>query len=172
MNLKKIILCFFSLLLSDYTNAKSFNKISLCKVDEIDLVSCQINEPKKRIVSICHDKRKNVTEYKFGKKNKIELTQIFTPEKNLLRWTDVATGTVYFGFKNGQAYYSLGVPQKRYGAKTFLEVTSTNQKMLFQKECTENSFGETDKKLSTIKNVPDDKVRNGGFDFPAMFYTK
>lgn len=68
MSLKKIILCFFLLLLSGYINAKSFNRVSLCAIEEIDLVSCQINEPKKRIVSICHDTIKNVTEYKFGKK--------------------------------------------------------------------------------------------------------
>lgn len=35
---------------------------------------------------------------------------------------DIATGTVYFVFKNGRAYCSLGVSHESYGSKVFLEV--------------------------------------------------
>ena len=83
---------------------------------------------------------------------------------------DIATDTVYFVFKNGISYYSLGVSHESYGSKVFLGVFTVNRKNLFQKECTTNSFGEAKAKLKTIKDVEDSVIRESGFDFPIIFY--
>lgn len=103
-------------------------------------------------------------------KNKIELIKFFDKKNNLLRWTDISTGTIYFGFKNNETLYSLGVPSEAYGSKVFLEAFTNKGKNLFEKECTTNSFGETRKKTNTIKDVEDSVIRNSGFDFPVMFF--
>lgn len=172
MNFKKIIRVIFTIPLISLSHAKSLNTVTLCSANEIDIASCQIAESKKRIVSICHDEKKNKTEYRFGKRNKVELIQSFDASHKLLRWKDLGTGSTYFGFKNNQTFYSLSIPQEKNEAKAFLEAFTNDGHSKFQKSCTTNSFGETAKKLITIQDVSDRKVRDSGFDFPAMFYKK
>lgn len=114
---------------------------SLCIAGEIPVVSCKINEPQTRIVSICGSTDSQNAVYRFGKKNKVELSKHFTSREPLKRTLVYSAYTTYFHFKNDGYRYIIGVPEEAYGVKAFIDIVSPNGSTN-TKECTTNSFAE------------------------------
>lgn len=121
---------------------------SLCKSFEVSVVSCEVEGRQKKIISICassddHGKTFNNVRYLFGQKNNIQLeysvTQSDTKNK-MYRGVDNGTYTTFFGFKNGAYFYVIGIPEERYGAKTFLNIYKYD-KNISSLQCKTNSFG-------------------------------
>lgn len=140
-------------------------EISLCTSDEVMIASCNLNEKKNRVLSFCASPDKKIVNYRFGFSSKIELDAVFSSEAPLSRWVDVATYTVYLGFRRGKYSYVFGVPQETLGAKAFLDVARDNKDVI-SAECTDNSFGEKNLSSKAIQDVEDESVRNNGFLFP------
>jgi hypothetical protein len=151
---------------ASYVIGANGNEINLCKSDEIEIAACQIDETKERLISFCLDKKRDVINYRFGKKNSIELTTKFTNENKLQRWTDMGTYTVYLGFKRGEYSYSLGIPQETINAKAFLSIKRNRERLGHDKLCVGNSFGDKNISSNSIIDIDDEVVRSGGFDFP------
>lgn len=53
---------------ASYVIGANGNEINLCKSDEIEIAACQIDETKERLISFCLDKKRDVINYRFGKK--------------------------------------------------------------------------------------------------------
>lgn len=163
MNYLSILIVTFA---ASYVIRANGSEINLCTSDEIEIAACKIDEPKQRLVSFCLDKKKDVINYRFGRKNATELVVEFTNKDQLQRWTDAGTYTVYLGFKRGEYSYSFGIPQETIDAKAFLSVKRKGERLGHDKLCTNNSFG--DKKISSnaIVDIDDEIIRDSGFDFP------
>lgn len=138
---------------------------SLCAPDELIIASCQLEEAKSRTVSFCASADRAMVSYRFGLSTNVEINSVFFSDRTLSRWVDLATYTVYLGFRRGEYSYVFGVPQERSGAKSFLDVFKDNKAVMSAK-CTDNSFGEKDVRSSAIKEVADEFVRGYGFVFP------
>ncbi|MBL0455615.1 hypothetical protein JD499_00020 [Aeromonas enteropelogenes] len=151
---------------ASYVISANGNEINLCKSDEIEIAACQIDEPKERLISFCLDKKRDVVNYRFGKKKSMELTTKFTNENQLQRWTDVGTYTVYLGFKRGEYSYSFGIPQETINAKAFLSIKRKGERLGHDKLCVGNSFGDKNISSNAIIDIDDEDVRNSSFDFP------
>ena len=157
---------FISLLLSSFLSTYAYSsEETLCKADEIMIASCQIDEKKSRNLSICSDSDKEKIIYRFGRKNNIEMSVIFSRENRLSRWLDIGTYTTYFGFRKGDYGYSFGVPQQTYGAKAFLDIT-WKDRLIQNHDCVGNSFGETNLLSAAVLDVPDGSIRDNNFLFP------
>ena len=122
-----------------YAEEKSLG--SLCIAGEIPVVSCEINEPQTRIVSICGSTDSQSAVYRFGKKDKVELSKHFTSREPLKRTLVYSAYTTYFHFKNDGYRYIIGVPEEAYGVRAFIDIVSPNGSTN-TKECTTNSFAE------------------------------
>ena len=123
------------------TYAEEENSESLCIAGEIPVVSCEIDEPQSRIVSICGSADSQSAVYRFGKKDKVELSKHFTSKEPLRRTLIYSAYTTYFHFKNDGYRYIIGVPEEAYGVRTFIDIVSLNSS-INTKECTTNSFEE------------------------------
>lgn len=162
----KCLYIFFVTVSASYVISANGNEISLCKSDEIEIAACQIDEPKERLISFCLDNKTDVVNYRFGKKNSMELITTFTNENKLQRWTDVGTYTVYLGFKRGEYSYSFGIPQETINAKAFLSIKRKGETLWHDKLCAGNSFGDKNISSNSIIDIDDEDVRNSSFDFP------
>lgn len=140
---------------------------NLCTLDEVLIASCHLSEKKKRIISFCASADKNLVSYRFGLGSAVELDAVFSNEVPLSRWMDIATYTVYFGFRRGGYSYVFGVPQETLGAKAFLDVERGNKNVM-SVDCTDNSFGEKNLNSKAIQDVEDESVRGNGFLFPPV----
>lgn len=143
---------------------------TLCKTDEIMIASCLLNEKKQRILSLCSSADKLNISYRFGTRSKVELDVIFSNKEPVSRWVDVTTYTTYFGFRLKEYAYVVGIPQERYGATAFLEVTK-NDLGIMDRNCVENSFGEKNLRSDAIQDVEDELVRGNKFLFPPASTT-
>ncbi|MBT8765825.1 hypothetical protein [Metapseudomonas boanensis] len=154
---------FFALL---FFASVAFGKdADLCDANEIMIASCFFDEPQRRILSICADKGGEEIFYRFGRKDKVELSTAFSRNKKISRWIDLGTYTTYFGFRVGKYSYIFGIPEEAYGAKAFLKVKK-NQDEIMSRECTENTFGEKLMAAPSINDVDDEIIRDSGFIFP------
>ncbi|MGO3889203.1 MAG: hypothetical protein ACTJHI_11075 [Psychrobacter sp.] len=123
------------------TYAEEKSSESLCIADEIPVVSCEIDEPQSRVVSICGSADSQSAIYRFGKEDKVELSKHFTSREPLKRTLVYSAYTTYFHFKNDGYRYIIGVPEEAYGVKAFIDIVSPNGSTN-TKECTTNSFAE------------------------------
>jgi hypothetical protein len=137
---------------------------TLCSLDEVVIASCHISA-KNKIVSFCSSSDREKISYRFGVVSKIELEAVFSNNIPLSRWVDVATYTVYLGFKRREYNYVFGVPQETLGAKAFLDVTKGSESIM-SAVCTDNSFGEKNLINTAIRDMEDESVRSNGFLFP------
>ncbi len=158
-----ILILASSVLLSSHVNGTEAN---LCASDETEIAACQLSEPKKRLFSFCTKRNSDVVSYRFGTARNIELEIDFNKENRVQRWTDLATYTVYLGFKRGDYAYSFGIPQETLNAKAFLIVKKGNEQIGHDKTCTSNSFGEKNIPSNAILDVNDEAIRNNRFNFP------
>lgn len=144
---------------------------SLCLEQENIVASCQLNEVKKRKISICYSSLKEKAFYRIGKDiNNLEMTKEFTKNEPLIRWLNLGTYTTYFGFKNGTYYYQIA-DSDRVGQKPFLTVTDKSGKELLDKTCSDISEGNKKFKSNVIVDVDNDVVLNSkNLSFPVMFY--
>ncbi|GAB1108665.1 hypothetical protein [Aeromonas caviae] len=151
---------------TSYVISANGSEINLCSSGEIEIAACKIDEPKQRFISFCLDKKTDVINYRFGRKNATELAVEFTSKNQLQRWTDAGTYTVYLGFKRGEYSYSFGIPQETINAKAFLSVKRKGEQLGHDKLCVDNSFGDKNMSSNAIIEIDDKDVRNSGFDFP------
>lgn len=141
---------------------------SLCTSDEVHVVSCEIESHKKNIISICANsndggKTYDNARYLFGKKNNIQLE--YRVRKNdsknkIYRGVDNGTYTTYFGFQNNAYFYVIGVPEERFGAKTFLNIYK-NDSIVSSLQCKTNSFGMKDLQTNLFTMVDGKELSNG-----------
>ena len=170
--MKQLVIIFvMGLILSTIVRA---DEPTLCEKQEVSVVSCGIKGKQQKIVSICAviDSKtpdKNFIEYRFGTKKNIQLSYKVTrqtTDQKLYRWVDKVTYTTYFGFNKGEFSYSVGVPEERFGALTFVSVKK-NGNDISNLECKTNSFGEKKLNSSLIVDVSDDFLRsNKNLVFP------
>lgn len=123
------------------TNSEEESSDSLCIADEIPVVSCEIDEPQSRVVSICGSADSQSAIYRFGKKDKVELSKKFTSREPLKRTLVYSAYTTYFDFENNGYRYIISVPEEAYGVRAFIDVVSPNGSTN-TKECINNSFEE------------------------------
>ncbi|GAB3050478.1 hypothetical protein GCM10027155_15660 [Acinetobacter apis] len=146
---------------------------NLCFSKETEIMACQLNESKKRNISICYNKEKDQASYRIGTDiNNLEMTKEFTKGEPLLRWLDSSNNTI-FGFKNSSYFYRITVPEENLGAQSFLTVLDKNKKELMLKICVSNSFGEKKQKTQSVIDVDNKTVEkdiNNSIPFPIMFY--
>ncbi|WP_139199074.1 hypothetical protein [Pseudomonas panipatensis] len=141
------------------------NEINLCAVDEVVIASCQLDEVKHRVLSICYKNNGKNVFYRFGRKENVELFVSFSREKRISRWIDFGTYTTYFGFRRGRYSYVLGIPEESYGARAFVKIKKDEEKVM-SRNCIANSFGEKLMRSPLIEDVEDEVVRRSDFIFP------
>lgn len=168
-NVRKVLILTTSFLFAYSASAKN-----LCLSEETEVMACQLNEVKKRSISICYNESKDEAFYRIGKdNNNLEMTKKFTKGEPLLRWLETVSFSTNFGFKNGSYYYQVSVPEETFGANASLEVIDKNKKNVMLKFCTSNSFGKKTQKSKVVVDVDND-VAQGNSDaitpFPVMFY--
>ncbi len=121
---------------------------TLCKSYQVNVMSCEIVGPKKRIVSVCADssdygKSFDGVSYLFGNEREIELEYSADGgdlSRKFYRGTDSTTYTTYIAFKQSGYVYVVGVPEERQGATAFVSVYRGSAK-LKDMSCKTNSFG-------------------------------
>lgn len=138
-------------------NSEAESLDSLCIAGEIPVVSCEIDEPQSRIVSICGSTDSQSVVYRFGKKDKVELSKNFTSKEPLKRTLVDSAYTTYFHFKNDGYRYIIGVPEEAYGVRTFIDIVSPNSSTN-TKECTTNSFKEKKLLSSAIMDLEESEA--------------
>ncbi|MGK2890066.1 hypothetical protein [Klebsiella michiganensis] len=136
-----------------------------CNQDETLIASCDLKGKTRRVAAICLNKKTEHLYYSFNNNGRVELSVDFTQGRKLKRWVDRWTYTTYFGFIRGGYSYVLGVPEERPDAVAFLDLKK-NGNSLSLIDCRTNSFGEKDVKNKNIDDIPDDEVRDNGFNFP------
>jgi hypothetical protein len=141
------------------------SETTLCRINEIVIASCRLDEAKGRVVSFCANTNKNIVTYRVGSNSDLEMDIKFSKRKPVSRWLDIGTYTTYFGFRREAYSYVFGVPQESLGAKAFLEVIK-NDKIIASLDCTDNSYGEKNIDSEAIISVGDDSVRDNEFLFP------
>jgi len=162
--IKKIL--FGVLLIPEAVSALPYSaEMTLCAHNEIMVASCNLDENKNRTLSFCSDATQKIMFYRFGTASDIELEVVFSDKNPVSRWVDIATYTTFLGFRIDKYTYTLGVPEERFGAKAFLEITKNNETIM-TRNCLENSFGEKKLTNTSIFEVDDSKVRNNKFIFP------
>ncbi|WP_367109212.1 hypothetical protein [uncultured Psychrobacter sp.] len=149
----------------------SFEASSLCQKTEVALVSCQMDEPQQRMLAICHAKDLPEVYYRLGTHDKVDQGVTFTVQNPLLRWIDSSAYTTYFGFKDSDQYYNIGVPQETHGAKVFMDIFDQQGQEVANLSCINNSF--VDKTLASpaIIDLDDKEIYKHGVNFPYDYYT-
>lgn len=156
---------------------KSTDSLSLCQKLEVAVVACQIEEPQGRLLAICHSNEisnTNVSQtvhYRLGTPSNIDSSKAFTKHKPLLRWVDTSAYTTYFGFKQNNKYYSVGVPQETEGAKVFIEIFDEKGQALSGLSCINNSFEHEMLTSPAILDLSDEDVYQQGGHFPYDYDT-
>lgn len=138
---------------------------NLCASSEIMVATCVLNEKKSRTLSFCSSADHKKMHYRVGSKTKLEMDVSFSKKKPMSRWVDIGTYTTYFGFRSMDYAYVLGVPEERFGARAFLEV-SKKDKPIMGRTCVTNSFGEKALLNEAMEEVDDRIVRGNHFLFP------
>lgn len=145
---------------------------NLCLSEETEVMACQLDEAKKRNISICYDKKNDEAFYRIGKdSSNLEMIKKFTGNDPLLRWLDSSYNTS-FGFQNGSYFYKVDIPEEMPGRLSSVTVIQKNKKDNSIKFCTSNSFGEKKQNSRAILEVDNEvaKGSNGNVLFPIMFY--
>ncbi len=155
----------------DPLTLKSTAQSSLCQKTEIAVVSCQLDEPERRLLALCHSTDTQKVHYRLGHQGQIDSTQMFTEQKPLLRWVDSSAYTTYFGFKKSNQYYSIGVPQETHGAKVFVDIIDKHGQESSSISCVNNSFEHKMLASPAIMDLSDDEVYKQGINFPYDYYT-
>ena len=159
---------------------KSTDSLSLCQKTEVAVVACQIDEPQGRLLAICHSNEINNTNvtndgpkvhYRLGTLSNIDSSKAFTKHNPLLRWVDTSAYTTYFGFKQNNKYYSVGVPQETDGAKVFIEIFDEKGQALSGLSCISNSFEHKMLTSPAILDLSDEDVYQQGGHFPYDYDT-
>jgi len=109
------------------TNKKQAN--NLCSPDEKVIFSCELNNNK--IISIC-DNNKN-KDYRYGKKNKVELTQKLTNKSNLTFTHNASERKL--SFKRGEFTYKISEKNKL----DFVLSARKKENAIFSKLCINTS---------------------------------
>ncbi len=112
---------------------------------EITVASCEVNTPKKTLMSICassdnYGKDFGTIAYLYGSKSKLQLKKQFKQVGTVFRGVDDGTYTTFLGVKNGTYLYVVGIPEEKINAKAFLQIYN-NGKEIQTLECKTNSFG-------------------------------
>lgn len=136
-----------------------------CGVDETLIASCDFSGKVSRKAVFCANEKDETIKYIFSKGNSSELIVNFNSKEKLKRWVDLGTYTTYIGFNQGQYSYVLRIPEEKPGVVAQLDVRK-NGKLISNKQCDSNSFGEKDIKMKNIEDVLDSSVRDNGFKFP------
>lgn len=141
---------------------------TLCKSFEVNVVSCEVEGRKKKVISICAGSSDNGRtfdniRYLFGQKNNIQLEYSVkqnNTKSKMYRGVDNGTFTTYFGFKNGEYFYVIGVPEERYGAKAFLNIFKNNE-IITSLQCKTNSFGMKNIQSNLLTTVDGNELADG-----------
>lgn len=136
----------------------------LCHSKEVAIATCQADSEDK-IFSFCANIPGDDVRYRSGTKSEITYERHFSNKDPLSRWTDLATYTVYLGFRDKEFTYVLAVPEERNGAVAILEILKNNETSK-RYRCEDNSFGEKMYSSKSIKDIEDEKVRGNRFIFP------
>ncbi len=135
-----------------------------CHSKEVAIATCQADSEDK-IFSFCANIPGDGVRYRSGTKSEITYERHFSNKDPLSRWTDLATYTVYLGFRDKEFTYVLAVPEERNDAVAILEILKNNETSK-RYRCEDNSFGEKMYSSKSIKDVEDEKVRGNRFIFP------
>ncbi len=136
----------------------------LCNSKEVAIASCQADSEDK-VFYFCANVPDDGVRYISGTKSEITYERLFSNNEPLSRWTDLATYTVYLGFRDKEFTYVFAVPEERNGAVAFLEILKNNETSK-RYRCEDNSFGDKMYSSKSIKDVEDEKVRGNRFTFP------
>lgn len=145
---------------------------SLCQDSEIAMVSCQMDEPQARLLSICQTNATQKVHYRLGTPDNISVDKTFTEQQPLLRWVDSSAYTTYFGFQDNGQYYSVGVPQETHGAKVFMDAYDQEGQAVAHLSCTSNSFADKAVASPAIIDLSNEDIYNHGINFPYDYYNK
>lgn len=154
----------------NYLSSSEPMSLSLCKTTEVAVVSCQVDEPQGRMLSICHSNETQKVHYRIGIQDNINSSKEFTKHDPLLRWVDSSAYTTYFGFEKGEKYYSIGVPQETQGAKVFMDISNEKGQELYSLSCVTNSFEQKILTSPAIIDLSDEEVYKQGVNFPYDYY--
>lgn len=136
---------------------------SLCNSDETMIATCDL-KTEKSSRSICGIGDETVF-YRSGTREHLDFAIEFNPPSPITRWIDLGTYTTYFGYRDGERAYILGVPEEKHGALAFLVSRKKNESedMI---ECHENSFGDKKYPSKAIKDIDDDYARENKLWLP------
>jgi hypothetical protein len=168
MNIFSLILTTTSIILVSKLTIAADNIGNLCRSNEIEIASCQLEGAHMKTLSICADQQKESISYYFGTRQKIELNVNFSSSNKIYRWLDSETYATLIGFNQAGYSYVFGIPQETLEAKAFLLVKKSSAQLDFSSPrlCTANSFGNKNFMSDAIYDVDDKVVRGKGFQFP------